>query len=109
MTGALCGGYHCSIGLEQPLPALFGTWGDSHCAGDFVALLFLMAMQGRVEFPQDQRATSMKTWPSVSLPAICTLTDDTIANFRKTFLAEIQALFVQVLLLARTGWGIEAG
>ncbi len=30
---------------------------------------------------------------------------DTIANFRKTFLAELQELFVQILLLAQTaGW-----
>ena len=34
---------------------------------------------------------------------------DTIANFRKTFLAEIQELFVQVLLLAQTAGVLKMG
>jgi len=34
---------------------------------------------------------------------------DTIANFRKTFLAEIQELFVQVLLLAQTAGVLKLG
>ena len=34
---------------------------------------------------------------------------DTIANFRKTFLAEIQDLFVQVLLLAKTAGVLKVG
>jgi transposase len=34
---------------------------------------------------------------------------DTIANFRKTFLAEIQELFVQVLLLAQTAGVLKIG
>ena len=34
---------------------------------------------------------------------------DTIANFRKTFLAEIQELFVQVLLLAQTAGVLKVG
>jgi len=34
---------------------------------------------------------------------------DTIANFRKTFLAEIQALFVQMLLLAQTAGVFQLG
>ena len=34
---------------------------------------------------------------------------DTIAHFRKTFLSEIQELFVQILLLAQTAGGLKLG
>ena len=52
------------------------------------------------------------TWENIPLRYIASglhPDHDTIANFRKTFLAEIQDLFVQVLLLARTAGVLKVG
>ena len=48
-----------------------------------------------------ERATYDSAWRSASLPPTIILTHDTIPAFRRRFLTEIEALFVQVLLLAR--------
>ena len=51
----------------------------------------------------------MRIFPFVSSRVDCNPDHDTIANFHKTFLDEIQELFVQILLVAQAAGVLKVG
>jgi hypothetical protein len=50
-----------------------------------------------------------RTWPFVNIAGDLHPDHDTLANFRKTYLAEIKELFVQILLLVQAADILKLG